>query len=85
MGSSDEVPKASKVELLRRVDEAARSVGPEIVQVSAGYGDSRKRVLIANTDGVLADDQVIRVSSDQCDRQRRHRDADRFPVDGPRG
>ena len=57
----DEVPKASKVELLRRVDEAARSVGPEIVQVSAGYGDSRKRVLIANTDGVLADDEVVRV------------------------
>jgi TldD protein len=57
----DDVPKASKVELLRRVDDAARSVGPEIVQVSAGYGDSRKRVLIANTDGVLADDEVVRV------------------------
>ncbi len=57
----DDVPKASKVELLRRVDEAARSVGPEIVQVSAGYGDSRKRVLIANTDGVLAGDEVVRV------------------------
>jgi len=57
----DEVSKSSKVELLRRVDEAARSVGPEIVQVSAGYGDSRKRVLIANSDGVLADDEVVRV------------------------
>ncbi|HWM18879.1 MAG TPA: TldD/PmbA family protein [Ilumatobacteraceae bacterium] len=57
----DDVPKASKVELLRRVDDAARSVGPEIVQVSAGYGDSRKRVLIANTDGVIADDEVVRV------------------------
>jgi TldD protein len=57
----DDVPKASKVELLRRVDDAARSVGPEIIQVSAGYGDSRKRVLIANTDGVIADDEVVRV------------------------
>ena len=57
----DDVPKSSKVDLLRRVDEAARSVGPEIVQVSAGYGDSRKRVLIANTDGVLASDEVVRV------------------------
>ena len=57
----DDVPKSSKVDLLRRVDEAARSVGPAIVQVSAGYGDSRKRVLIANTDGVLADDEVVRV------------------------
>jgi TldD protein len=30
------------------------------VQVSAGYGDSHKRVLVANTDGVLADDEVVR-------------------------
>ena len=52
--------KAAKVELLLRMDEAARSFGPEIVQVSAGYGDSRKRVLVANTDGVLADDEVVR-------------------------
>jgi TldD protein len=28
--------------------------------VSAGYGDSTKRVLVANTDGVLADDEVVR-------------------------
>ncbi len=56
----DSVAKARKVELLQRVDEAARSVGAEIVQVSAGYGDSRKRVLVANTDGVLADDDVVR-------------------------
>jgi TldD protein len=46
---------------MMRVDEAARSAGPEIVQVSAGYGDSRKRVLVANSDGVLAGDDVVRV------------------------
>jgi len=56
----DQVPKARKVELLTRLDEAARSYAPEIVQVSAGYGDSRKRVLIANSDGVLADDEIVR-------------------------
>ncbi len=56
----DDVPKARKVELLTRLDEAARAYGPEIVQVSAGYGDSRKRVLIANTEGVLADDDIVR-------------------------
>ena len=56
----DSIEKARKVELLTRMDEAARAAGPEIVQVSAGYGDSTKRVLVANTDGVLADDQVIR-------------------------
>ncbi|MGI9029503.1 MAG: TldD/PmbA family protein [Ilumatobacteraceae bacterium] len=56
----DEVTKADKVDLLRRVDEAARSAGAAVVQVSAGYGDSRKRVLIANSDGLLADDEVVR-------------------------
>ena len=55
-----EVPKADKVDLLRRVDEAARSAGAAIVQVSAGYGDSRRRILVANTDGVLADDEQVR-------------------------
>ena len=56
----DEVAKVDKVALLRRVDEAARSAGPAIVQVSAGYGDSRKRILVANSDGLLADDEIVR-------------------------
>ena len=56
----DSIEKARKVELLVRMDEAARAHGPEITQVSAGYGDSRKRALVANTDGVLADDEVVR-------------------------
>jgi TldD protein len=56
----DSVAKAAKVELLERMNEAARSFGPEIVQVSAGYGDSRKQVLVANTDGVLAGDEIVR-------------------------
>ena len=56
----DEVPKAEKVALLQRMDEAARSTGGAIVQVSAGYGDSRKRFLVANTDGVLVTDEQVR-------------------------
>jgi TldD protein len=56
----DSVAKAAKVELLERMNEAARAYGPEIVQVSAGYGDSWKKVLVANTDGVLTDDEVVR-------------------------
>ena len=56
----DSVAKAAKVELLERMNEAARSFGPEIVQVSAGYGDSRKQVLVANTDGVLSNDEIVR-------------------------
>ena len=56
----DTIAKARKVELLTRMNDAARSYAPEIVQVSAGYGDSRKRVLVANTDGVFADDEIVR-------------------------
>ncbi|HQZ33663.1 MAG TPA: TldD/PmbA family protein [Ilumatobacteraceae bacterium] len=56
----DEVKKADKVALLLRMDEAARGAGGAIVQVSAGYGDSRKHVLIANTDGVFVTDQQVR-------------------------
>jgi TldD protein len=56
----DNVAKVDKVDLLRRVDDAARAAGASIVQVSAGYGDSRKRVLIANSDGLLVDDEVVR-------------------------
>ena len=56
----DEVTKREKVALLQRVDAAARGVHKAIVQVSAGYGDSRKRILIANSEGVLAADEQVR-------------------------
>jgi TldD protein len=59
---SDEVSKTEKVGLLQRVDEAARSSGAAIVQVSAGYGDSRKRIMVANTHGLLASDEQVRQS-----------------------
>lgn len=53
------VSKADKVSLLRRADEAARGEGGSIKQVSAVYGDNRRRILVANSEGVLAsDDQV---------------------------
>jgi TldD protein len=53
------VAKADKVALLQRADEAARRSGGSIRQVSAVYGDSRRRILVANSEGVLAsDDQV---------------------------
>ena len=54
------VEKAKKVELLLRADEAARATGSSIVQVSAGYGDSRKRILVVNSDGLLAEDDQVR-------------------------
>ena len=56
----DDVRKADKVAVLQRMDDAARSAGAAIVQVSAGYGDSRKHILVANTDGVFVTDQQVR-------------------------
>lgn len=53
------VAKAEKVELLRRANEAARRGAGGVRQVSAVYGDSRRRILVANSQGTLAtDDQV---------------------------
>jgi TldD protein len=54
------VAKAQKVALLRRADEAARSAGGAIRQVSAVYGDSRRQILVANSEGVLASDDQVR-------------------------
>ncbi|MGH9128279.1 MAG: TldD/PmbA family protein [Acidimicrobiales bacterium] len=55
-----DVAKAAKVELLARADEAARSAGGSIRQVSVGYGDSRRRMMVANSDGLLAGDDQVR-------------------------
>ena len=58
--SPDEVPKAAKVDLLRRADEAARSAGGSVRQVSVAYGDGRRRIQVANSDGLLAADDQVR-------------------------
>jgi TldD protein len=54
------------------------SAGAAIVQVSAGYGDSRRRLLVANTDGVLAEDEqvraLVRMSVRGVGRHRHHAD-----------
>ena len=55
-----DIPKSRKVEMLQRADAAARAAGTAIRQVTVGYGDSRRRILVANSDGVLASDEVIR-------------------------
>ncbi len=58
--SPDEVAKARKVELLTRADDVARGAGGAITQVSASYGDSRRHILVANSDGLLVEDDVVR-------------------------
>jgi TldD protein len=55
-----DVDKARKLELLTRADDAARAAGDAITQVQVGIGDSRRRVLIANSDGLFATDDQIR-------------------------
>lgn len=54
------VDKARKVELLRIADAAARSEGDAIRQVSASYGEGTRRILVANSDGLLAEDERTR-------------------------
>lgn len=45
-----------KADLVRAGDEAARGAGAEVVQAIVAYGDSRRRVLIANSLGELVHD-----------------------------
>jgi TldD protein len=54
------VGKGEKVALLRHADEVARARADAITQVSAGYADSRRRILVANSEGTLATDEVVR-------------------------
>lgn len=56
----ESIEKLRKAELLERADAAARDTGNAISQVSAGYADSRRRIIVANSDGLLADDDVVR-------------------------
>ncbi len=54
------VAKATKVELLARANEAARARSGSITQVMARYGDSRRRILVANSNGVFTEDDQVR-------------------------
>ena len=54
------IGKARKVELLVRADAAARATGGAIRQVTAVYGDNRRRIMVANSDGLMAHDDQVR-------------------------
>ena len=63
----EDVPKSTKVALLSAADAAARSTGSAITQVSARYGDGRRRILVADSDGLFtSDDQVRTLFSVSC-------------------
>jgi TldD protein len=57
----ESVSESARAGLVRAVDEAARSAGPEVRQVSARLMHLRQRVLIANSDGLLAADERLEV------------------------
>jgi TldD protein len=56
-----EVPAERKADLLRELDERARAAGEEITQASASYGEARREVAVANSDGLLSGDDRTRV------------------------
>ena len=56
----DAVEKARKVELLEAADEAARAEGDGVSQVACTYGDSRRSILVANSDGLLTTDEQVK-------------------------
>ncbi|MCC6227269.1 MAG: TldD/PmbA family protein [Microthrixaceae bacterium] len=63
----DDIGKARKVELLTLADQAARTAGSGITQVTARYSDSRRRIQVANSEGiVVGDDQVRTLLSVSC-------------------
>jgi len=55
-----DVDKAKKIELLRHADDVARSEGSSITQVQVAMGDSTRRFVVANSDGVFAQDHQVR-------------------------
>ena len=55
-----DIPKQRKVALLERADAVARAEGDAITQVMVRYGDSQRRIQIANSDGLLAGDRQVR-------------------------
>jgi TldD protein len=57
----EEIAKADKVALLRRAEAAARGAGPAIRQAAVSVADYRRRILVANSDGLLAEDDVTRL------------------------
>ena len=54
-------PAADKAAALKIADDSARSAGGEVRQVVVSYADIQQKVLIANSDGLLVEDERSRV------------------------
>jgi TldD protein len=55
------IPAERKSEVLRELDERARSAGSEVAQASASYTEARRRVAVFNSEGLQATDDRTRV------------------------
>ncbi|MCF7793266.1 MAG: TldD/PmbA family protein [Candidatus Cloacimonetes bacterium] len=53
---NDSVPKSEKVDYLRRIDKAARSVSDMITQVDMNLLGKMQKIMIANSEGLWAED-----------------------------
>ncbi len=58
--SPDDVETVRKVDVVRDIDEGARTAGPEVRQVIASYSEGTQEVLIANSDGSVVSDHRVR-------------------------
>lgn len=54
------IDKKRKVDLMKRAYEVAKNYDPSIAQVTVNYLDEDQKILIANTEGVLAEDRRVR-------------------------
>ena len=55
-----DVEKARKIEILKHANDVARSEGSSISQVQVALGDSTRRFVVANSEGVFASDHQVR-------------------------
>jgi TldD protein len=54
----DGIPSKSKLPILQSINSKCFSLSPEVIKVNAGFQSSAKRVLIATSDGVMAEDLI---------------------------
>jgi TldD protein len=57
----ERVPTECKADLLRTLDERGRAAGAEIAQFTASYAEIRRRVTVANSEGLFTGDDRTRV------------------------
>jgi len=55
----DQIPLGEKIKLLKKAEETARKYHKSIVQVRVRYFDLRRKIGIANSNGILARDETV--------------------------